>query len=208
MKYPHARTSKVGSAIFSALSKSLQDPAFVQRHRTAASAFTRDRKLPFHRLCLILIWNLTSALHLDLERFFRQAVDIEAPHLTAFSKARAFLKASAFVDLNDALVATARDQGLSNDLWLGLRLLAIDGSTLRLPKGAPTIAVHFGGMDCRQSSAPPMASMSYLYEVCSRLIVVAEISPYEKGELTQARELLGERVWEHDCVIYDRGYNA
>ena len=106
-----SRTSKVGSAIFSSLSKSLQDPAFVQRHRTAASAFTRDRKLPFHRLCLILIWNLPSALHLDLKRFFRQAVDIEAPHPTAFSKARAFLKASAFVDLNDDLVATARDQG-------------------------------------------------------------------------------------------------
>jgi hypothetical protein len=104
-------------------------------------------------------------------------------------------------------VTTARDQGLSNDLWHGLRLLAIDGSTLRLPKGASAIAEHFGGMDCRQGTAPPLARMSFLYEVRSRFIVAAEISPYEEGELTQARELLGGRVWEQDCVLYDRGYN-
>lgn len=52
-----------------------------------------------------------------------------------------------------------------------------------------------------------MARMSYLYEVSSRLVVAAEISPYSVRELTQARELLGERVWEEDCVIFDRGYN-
>ena len=104
-------------------------------------------------------------------------------------------------------MTTARDLGLSNDHWHGIRLLAIDGSTLRLPKEAPAIAEHFGGMDCRQGTAPPLARMSYLYEVRSRFIVAAETSPYKQGELTQARELLGERVWEQDCVIYDRGYN-
>ena len=73
------------------LTKHLNDPEFIARHRTKASAFVRDRRLPFHRLCLILIWNLRSALHLDLERFFDQADNTEAPHPTAFSKARAFL---------------------------------------------------------------------------------------------------------------------
>jgi len=157
---------------------------------------------------LILIWNLRSALHLDLERFFDQAGDPEAPHPTAFSKARAFLKASAFVDLNDTLVATARDHALGDHRWHGLRLLAMDGSTLRLIKGSPEIAAHFGEAECRQGTSPPLARMSYLYEVRSNLIVAAEISPYVQGELTHAQELLGERVWEKDCVIYDRGYHS
>ena len=157
---------------------------------------------------MILIWNLRSALHLDLERFFDQAGDPEAPHPTAFSKARAFLKASAFVDLNDALVATARDHALGDHRWHGLRLLAMDGSTLRLLMGSPEIAAHFGHAECRLGTSPPLARMSYLYEVRSNLIVAAEILPYEQGELTHAQELLGERVWEKDCVIYDRGYHS
>lgn len=156
---------------------------------------------------MILIWNLRSALHLDLQRFFDQAGDMEAPHPTAFSKARAFLKASAFVDLNDAFVNIARSHELPEHRWRGLRLLAMDGSTLRLPKGSPKIVAHFGGTNCRQGTSPPLARMSFLYEVRSNLIVAAEVSPYNQGELTHARELLGERVWEDDCVIYDRGYN-
>ena len=74
-------------------------------------------------------------------------------------------------------------------------------------RGHQPLPKHFGGMDCRQGTAPPLARMSFLYEVRSRFIVAAEISPYEEGELTQARELLGGRVWEQDCVLYDRGYN-
>ncbi|MFT5191292.1 MAG: hypothetical protein ACI9DF_006047 [Verrucomicrobiales bacterium] len=103
---------------------------------------------------MILIWNLRSALHLDLQRFFDQAGDIEAPHSTAFSKARVFLKASAFVDLNDALVNIARNHELPEHRWRGLRLLAMDGSPLRLPKGSPEIVAHFGGTDCRQITLP------------------------------------------------------
>ena len=64
----------------------LNDPEFIACHRTKASAFIRNRRLPFHLLCLILIWNLRSALHLDLERFFYQAGNSEAPHPTAFSR--------------------------------------------------------------------------------------------------------------------------
>ena len=156
---------------------------------------------------MILIWNLRSALHLDVQRFFDQEAGTEAPHPTAFSKARAFLKSSAFIDLNDTLVGIARDYELDEHRWHGLRLLAMDGSTLRLPKGSPAIASHFGGMNCRQGTSPPLARMSFLYEVRTNHIVAAEISPYAQGELTHAQELLGERVWENDCVLYDRGYN-
>ena len=190
------------------LSKHLNDPEFIARHRTRTSAFVRDRRLPCRRLCLILIWNLRSALHLDLERFFDQADNTEAPHPTAFTKARAFLKASAFVDLNDALIETARDQAIGDHRWHGLRLLAMDGSTLRMSKGSPKIAAHFGNVDCGRGTSPPLARMSYLYEIRSNLVVAATISPYEQSKLTHARELLGERVWEEDCVIYDRGYSA
>ena len=70
---------------------------------------------------------------------------------------------------------------------------------LRLIKGSPEIAAHFGEAECRQGTSPPLARMSYLYEVRSNLIVAAEISPYVQGELTQRAgtsggTCLGERL--------------
>lgn len=156
---------------------------------------------------MILIWNLRAALHLELDRLFDQIGGCDEPHRTAFSKARSFLKASAFIELNEQVTQVALDLGLRDNLWRGLRLLAMDGSTLRLPKGSPEIAAHFGGLESRHGTFLPMARMSYLYEVRTGLILAAQLSPLEVGERSQAHELLGERVWEEDCVLYDRGYN-
>ncbi|MEN9021403.1 MAG: IS4 family transposase [Verrucomicrobiales bacterium] len=190
------------------ITNALRDRDFVDRHRTTSEAFTRERKLPFHRVCLILIWNLRAALQSDLERFFdRLGESGSAPHRTAFSKARSFLKPSAFIDLNDRVIQAAHDLGLRKNTWHRLRLLAVDGSTLRLAKGSKEIAEHFGGMDTRHDTFCPLARMSYLYEVRTGLILSAQLSPLAEGECTQAYELLGERVWEEDCVLYDRGYN-
>jgi len=131
----------------------------------------------------------------------------DAPHRTAFSKARSFLKASAFVELNEQVLQVADDLGFRDDLWHGLRLLAMDGSTFRLPKGSQEIDAHFGGLESRHGTFLPMARMSYLFEVRTGFILAAQLSPLEVGERTQAHELLGERVWDEHCTLYDRGYN-
>jgi len=156
---------------------------------------------------MILIWNLRAALHLDLERFFDKIGACDEPHRTAFSKARSFLKDSAFIEINEQINQVALDLGLRDNLWRGLRLLAMDGSTLRLPKGSPEIDTCFGGLESRHGTFLPMARMSYLFEVRTGLILSAQLSPLEVGERSQAHELLGESVWESDCVLYDRGYN-
>jgi hypothetical protein len=155
-----------------------------------------------------MIWNLRAALHLDLERFYDQMdADTLCPDPSAFSKARIHLKASAFRVINDQLVEIAGEFGLRDNTWHGLRLLAVDGSTLRLPKASPKIAAHFGGLTSRHGTFLPMARMSYLYEVRTDLVIDARISPYDEGEQAHAHELIGGNVWEDDCVLFDRGYN-
>jgi len=155
-----------------------------------------------------MIWNLRSALHLDLERFYhRISPDLSAPDPSAFSKARRHLKPSAFRSLNDQLMDVAKDHGLRDDRWNGLRLMAVDGSTLRLPKGSKDIGDHFGGLNSRHGTFTPMARMSFLYEVRSKLIVDGRISRYEGGEGEQACELLDGSVCPEDCILFDRGYN-
>jgi hypothetical protein len=199
---------KFGEALFGSLSKALHDDDFVARHRTKPTAFIRERKLPFQKLCLIMIWNLRAALHLDLERFFDLiGPNTSSPKPSAFSRARACLKASAFRELNDQIITVAGEFGLRDNLWNGLRLLATDGSTLRLPKGSPAIAEHFGGMTSRHDTFLPMARMSYLYEVRTNLIIDAQLTPYVEGECSHAYELIGGNVWSEDLTLYDRGYN-
>ena len=78
--------------------------------------------------------------------------DTLCPDPSAFSKARIHLKASAFRVINDQLVEIAGEFGLRDNTWHGLRLLAVDGSTLRLPKASPKIAAHFGGLTSRPSN--------------------------------------------------------
>ncbi len=67
----------------------------------------------------------------------------------------------------------------------------MDGSTLRLIKDSPEIAVHFGEAECRQGTSPPLARMCYLYEVRSNLIVAAEISPTSKENSLTRRNFWG-----------------
>lgn len=133
--------------------------------------------------------------------------DLSCPGPSAFSRARVHLKPSAFRALNDQLIETATDFGLRNNTWHDLRLLAIDGSTCRLPKASPDIAAYFGGTTSRHETFTPMARISYLYEVRTHLIIDGQISPYAVGEHAQAQELLGGNVWNGDCVLFDRGYN-
>lgn len=159
-----------------------------------------------------MIWNVRASLETDLERFFRQmngagSADF-APHASAFSKARRHLKASAFRSLNDLLIELSGEHGLRDERWHGLRLLAIDGSTLRLPKAAPEITDYFGGSPSNNGTFLPLAQISFLYDVQNHLIVDAVIAPYQVAENVQAFELVRRNLGPSDCSIYDRGYSG
>jgi hypothetical protein len=150
---------------------------------------------------------MRSALHLGLERFFNAC---QQPEITvdpsAFTKARAHLKASAFVELNELLLQTFHQQEAtaptpSQSPLEGRRFLAVDGSTLRLPN-TPAMQESFGG---QQGLA--MARISTLYDLHRKSILAARLSPYHIGEHEQAMELLGGVVGPGDCVVLDRGYH-
>jgi len=87
--------------------------------------------------------------------------------------------------------------------WHGLRLLAVDGSTGRLPN-TKDITQTFGGPS---DAACPMARFSRLYDVMNKVIVRAHIEPYATGE----REMAAAGLYDtraDDLLLYDRGYPA
>ncbi len=121
----------------------------------------------------------------------------------AICKARQKLDPWALWGLNERLVA-AFAQAFPLRRWHGLRVLATDGSTLRLPL-TPDVIAHFGAPPT--GSAVPLGRFSQLFDVLNGLVVDAELDAYAVGERVLASEHL-EATAPQDLILYDRGYPA
>lgn len=137
---------KICAKLVDFLKNILLSPDFLARHRQSDEAFTRERILTFPIMICILVNILKDAIQSELKQFF-QVLDAgygleNKVTKAAFSKARKKLKHSAFLELNRSLVQFFYNH-FSLLRWRGFRLLAVDGSTLKLPD-VKEIADHFG----------------------------------------------------------------
>ena len=95
------------------------------------------------------------------------------------------------------------NQQIAQQRWRGLRVLAVDGSTGRLPDFL-VIEEYFGKPS---GSGVPLARFSRLFDVLNDQILHADMVPYATGE----RELAAEYLLyssPDDLFLYDRGYPA
>lgn len=182
---------------------------FVDRHRYSKKDFSRQRKLPFHVLIVFLINFMRGSYQDELDKFFKTICRFDVAKRivskAALTKARMKLKFEAFVDLNMQMIHYF-EKHFNPRTWFGFRLLAIDGSTCRLPK-EEGIAQHFGVWNCRQGAPSPMARLSQLFDTLNKITIDALITPKHIGE----RELAAQHmlnVMPNDLNLLDRGYPA
>jgi len=126
----------------------------------------------------------------------------------AFSKARRKFKATAFIDLLHKTVDyfyTQVPQSQRNN-WYGFRTLAVDGSDLTLPNETDLIQI-FGTQNNNSDVVVPMAKLSLLYDVHSKLPLDAQLDRKHSSERDLAVRHL-ERTQDNDLLLYDRGYYA
>jgi len=147
---------------------------------------------------------------IELDQFF----DIIKPQKTvkqvitksAFFQARKKVNFSAFVDLNQQLIDESYSY-LSYKKWRGHRLLAIDGTSIRLPN-EPDIINTFGVHKGRSNQANcTMGMASVYYDVLNKLVIDSSIQLGGTSEKKEAEKHLYFSQ-KNDLVIYDRGYNA
>lgn len=119
----------------------------------------------------------------------------------AFCQARRKICASVFVALNRFALQAYRD-GCGDRRWQGFRLLAVDGTTLRLPPGE-ALERAFG----EQPSGPTLARASALYALDDQLVVDTGLAAMCVGEHELAVEHLAA-AGPGDLIVYDRGYPA
>jgi hypothetical protein len=183
----------------------LVSDAFRQQAQRNPTDFTRNRSLPLHHLIPLMLNYRKGAIQDELDQFFevltqRSVVSTVTP--AAFCKARSKLKPQAFVLLNELLLDRAA-KTLPQQRWHGFRVLAVDGSTGRLPM-TPEIVRAFGRP---RGSGVPLARFSRLYDVLNGTVIRADMAPYEVSERELAADYL-TRLKPDDLTLYDRGYPA
>ena len=138
------------------LKKLLFSADFIEKHRNSSTAFTRNRKLPFHLLVCFILNFIKGSYQAELDRFFqaitRSRIAKRAVSRAAFAKAGMKLKYEVFIELNRHLIDKFNSL-FQCRTWHGFRLLAIDGTTLTLP-GIKEIIEHFGAWHGRQGAMP------------------------------------------------------
>jgi len=201
--------SKICAELFVFIKNIITSHDFVDRHRLNPTDFTRKRKFPAHALIAFLLSLIRGSYQKELDRFFHILSQSDAPSRVvtkaALAKARMKLKYQAFIELNQKFNRFFENH-FNIKTWYGFRLLATDGSTIRLPH-TDDIQKHFGHWKVRQGKPSPMARLSQLFDPLNKITVDAIISPKHVGE----RELAASHflnLMQNDLVLMDRGYPA
>lgn len=153
--------------------------------------------------------NFKTTIQKELDSFFKQVEghDFSIRQITkgAFSQARAKLEPWAFKRLNKVAVDTFYEK-VDFHKWLGHRVLAIDGTWLRLPKHKSIEQIYGSKNFGAKASAPvTMAVCSMLYDVLNQISIDAELGTFTTSE----KDLLLKQI-DHvkpgDVLLLDRGY--
>jgi len=130
----------------------------------------------------------------------------------AVTHARAKLKASAFIELNqDGLLPTIYASAFPQRRWRGHRLIGVDSSLVRLPN-SEELGQRFGWKEATNQNGAtgtrfPEARLSVLYDLLNGVGWEARLEPSTLGEVTLAMQQL-PRLQPGDVEINDRGYTG
>lgn len=202
-------------ALIELLRQTLTDPGLVARHRRRATDFTRECVLTFPVLMLLLLQKSLQSLQTHLHEFCGQLAQ-GTPGLKlsggALTHARAKLRASAFVELNQGVLATVYGPAHAAlvQRWHGHRLLSVDSSLVRLP-GRAALGEQFGWVQCANHHGPqeryPQGRVSVLYDVLNQIALEGSVVASTVAETEMAQQHLAA-VRPGDVVLSDRGYTG
>jgi hypothetical protein len=195
----------------------LHAPDFLQRHRSRPCDFTRRSPLSFPVVGLLVLQKTTKSVQRHLHAFFDQLSvmhPVEAVTPGGWTQARAKLRHTAFIELNQTVVlplAYAPDQASLLRRWHGHRLVGFDGSLLRLPN-TPDMRKAFALVEVTNQTGPTgtafaQARLSVAYDLLNRLALDARLESSCVGEVDMALAQLPV-LQPSDVVLVDRGYTG
>ena len=192
--------------------KLLFDNSFVKKHKRKEEDFTRVRKLTFQTIFTIILRKSLKSTQLVLNEITAFLPNsIMSISNAAYSKGRKKILHTAFIELNEtAIIKTIYSNKNFHKRYKGYRVLAVDGSKVRLPD-TKEIRKEFGTEKFAHKSNKgktknAFARVSVLYDVKNKISIDSKIENIEKtSEKSLAIEHL-KHIQEKDLIIFDRGY--
>ena len=202
-----ASHSKVTCKVLENLTTQIYEENFIDRNRLSVKSFTRDRVFNFSDLIVFLLQKDNGSYQKEINSYFDSLGISPAlfPSSSALCQARSKLSPDAFIELNRKSVKDFYSDSTYRK-WKGYRILAVDGSTLQLPKHS-TIEAEFGVhmFGPKADSPKSLARISYLYDVLNGLVLDSRIGSFSTSETDMAWEHL-EHVSKNDVILFDRYY--
>ena len=187
----------------------LEAPNFQTNHKRQVTDFTRNRKLNFVSVMLVLFQKSAKSLQLVLNELSQRFLFHSTVSNSAFSQARLKLKHTAFIELNQKAIVEVRYEEKTYRTWKGHRLLAIDGMQVPLPD-SESIRQAFGTQSVSNQYETcqgdyPLAIASVLYDVLNHIGLDAQLAHSKSYEVNLAVEHL-KYTQANDLLIFDRNY--
>lgn len=188
----------------------LSNNDFKEIHKLSTSAFTRERKLNFNSVIMLILKKSVKSLQNRLNEFFDKLNTNLAPATaSAFTQARSKLSHSAFIALNKEGIIDNFYADDNYKKWQTYRLLAVDGSKITLP-ASEEIKNAFGAVATSDNKGVPLGEYnstlaSVLYDVLNRLPIDCSLNHWRSSEIDIAIAHLNH-VNERDLILADRNY--
>lgn len=189
------------------------DQLFQRRHKRNSSAFSRNRKLSFETVVGMLLRMVKKSIQICCN-WLGDLIGEEPASKQAFSQARHRISPACFQEMHEDGLRVNYSLIGEKGLWKGFRLIACDGSTLRLPE-SEDLENAFGRWPTHddQGKSPPMARISEYTDMTAKLVLSGRITPCMISEEQLAAEQLTEVVdkmrkygQSNLVFVYDRGY--
>jgi len=188
----------------------IDEQSFVCRSKDGSDGqFSRDRKLPFKSLVVMLLRGIKSSLQRELDSFFKVVLsadyNIRAVTKGALSQSRSKLKPEAFKEIND-VACSSFYSGAPYRKWHGHRVLSVDGSRLHLPRH-DSVREEFGEYKVGRHGSTPvsMALISLLYDPLNLLTIDSQIDAWSESEQNLFLRHV-DKLQSGDLLLADRGY--
>ena len=196
--------------VFAGICNTLRSAEFVAAHRQRPADFTRQRCLSLDVLVAFLLQMIGGrSLQVGLDQFLGALAGgaglTRVVTKSALSQARKKLKPSALAALGALWVREWL--ACAGELrWHGWRVVAADGSCVRVPRWRETQEAY--GLGPRKDGSVVMARLLGLLAVASRQMLHVEIGGYGEGERSLLVRCCLGALSPTDLLVLDRGYPA
>jgi hypothetical protein len=180
-------------------------------YRMDKKYFSRNRKQPFGEMLLFMFNFLKKSLAIEIDNFVtilnskEKFSAVQNFTKSAFVQKRVKINPAVFKHLSQTIIEnvyTENNTTIKN--FYGLRILAVDGSKLTLPK-TEELKKEFGESKNHTETSVVQARISSIYDVLNCFTLDSELGKLELGEREMA--LKHSSYWKkNDLIIYDRGY--